>query len=92
MKKQHSPKARQAINVLELNHRHRQFDYQEVYRSIRTNIEFSSLDASARAIALTSCQPFEAKTTTAFKSGLHFRHEIRPCVINRLRPASAPDS
>ena len=72
MKKQHSPKARQAINVLELNHRHRQFDYQEVYRSIRTNIEFSSLDASARAIALTSCQPFEAKTTTALNLAFIF--------------------
>ena len=72
MKKQHSPKARQAINVLELNHRHHQFDYQEVYRSIRTNIEFSSLDASARAIALTSCQPFEAKTTTALNLAFIF--------------------
>ena len=43
-----------------------------MYRSIRTNIEFSSLDASARAIALTSCQPFEAKTTTALNLAFIF--------------------
>lgn len=72
MTKKKQKKLRQAINVLELHNRRSQFDYQEVYRTLRTNIEFSGLDQSARAIALTSCQPFEAKTTTALNLAFIF--------------------
>lgn len=72
MKKENRQKLRQTINVLDLHSRRSQFDYQEVYRTLRTNIEFSGLDESARAIALTSCQPFEAKTTTALNLAFIF--------------------
>ena len=37
----------------------------EAYRTLRTNIEFASLDAPARTILVTSSIPGEGKTTTA---------------------------
>lgn len=42
-----------------------QFDLGEVYRHIRTNIDFSNVSNTIQTINLTSTQPGEGKTTTA---------------------------
>lgn len=42
-----------------------QFDEMEVYRHLRTNIEYSSVDKKIHVINITSTQPEEGKTTTS---------------------------
>lgn len=42
-----------------------QFDEMEVYRHLRTNIEYSSVDRKIHVINITSTQPGEGKTTTS---------------------------
>lgn len=42
-----------------------QFDEMEVYRHLRTNIEYSSVDKKIHVINITSTQPREGKTTTS---------------------------
>lgn len=42
-----------------------QFDEMEVYRYLRTNIEYSSVDKKIHVINITSTQPGEGKTTTS---------------------------
>lgn len=54
-----------AINILQKGKMNSQFDYIEVYRHIRTNIEYSMMDRELKTISITSTQPGEAKTTTA---------------------------
>lgn len=42
-----------------------QFDEMEVYRHLRTNIKYSSVDKKIHVINITSTQPGEGKTTTS---------------------------
>lgn len=42
-----------------------QFDEMEVYRHLRTNIEYSSVEKKIHVINITSTQPGEGKTTTS---------------------------
>lgn len=42
-----------------------QFDEMEVYRHLRTNIEYSSVDKKMQVVNITSTQPSEGKTTTS---------------------------
>ena len=42
-----------------------QFDEMEVYRHLRTNVEYSSVDKKIHVINITSTQPGEGKTTTS---------------------------
>ena len=35
---------RKTLNILDKNKKHSQFDYTEIFRHIRTNIEFSTVD------------------------------------------------
>ncbi|MCD7809656.1 MAG: CpsD/CapB family tyrosine-protein kinase [Erysipelotrichaceae bacterium] len=58
-----------------------QFDYGEVYRHIRTNIEFSTVDNEISSIALTSTQPFESKTTTALNLAIIFAAKYERVLI-----------
>lgn len=44
----------------------------ESYRSLRTNIEFSSFDHDLKTIAVTSASPLEGKTTTAVNMATAF--------------------
>ena len=54
---------RKTLNILEKNKKHSQFDYTEIFRHIRTNIEFSTVDKDIKSICITSSQAGEAKTT-----------------------------
>lgn len=47
------------------NSKSQQFDYGEIYRQIRTNIEFSNISNKTKVINITSSRPGEGKTTTA---------------------------
>lgn len=61
-----------AINILQKGRMNTQFDYVEVYRHIRTNIEYSTMDKELKAIAITSTQAGEAKTTTTMNLAFIF--------------------
>ena len=54
---------RKTLNILDKNKKHSQFDYTEIFRHIRTNIEFSTVDKDIKSICITSSQANEAKTT-----------------------------
>lgn len=45
--------------------RSKQFDELEVYRHLRTNIEYSSVDTKVQIVNITSSNPGEGKTTTS---------------------------
>lgn len=66
-----------AINILQKDKINSQFDYIEVYRHIRTNIEYSTMDRELKTITITSTQSGEAKTTTAMNLAFIFaaKHE-----------------
>ena len=40
-----------------------QFELKEAYRSLRTNLQFLSVDSKLKSILVTSTQPMEGKTT-----------------------------
>ena len=58
-------RTRMTLNILDKEKKHDQFDYSEIFRHIRTNIEFSTIDKEIKSISITSSQPGEAKTTTS---------------------------
>lgn len=47
------------------NNNNSQFNYSEIYRQIRTSIEYSNISKNVKVINITSTQPSEGKTTTA---------------------------
>lgn len=53
------------IKVDSTKNKSQQFDEMEVYRHLRTNIEYSSVDKKIHVINITSTQPGEGKTTTS---------------------------
>ena len=64
---------RTSFNILNMrNTKHSQFNFGEVYRHIRTNIEFSTVDKEIHTLCVTSTQPYEAKTTTALNLAIVF--------------------
>ncbi len=69
---QKKKKTRKTLNILDTQKKHSQFDYTEIFRNIRTNIEFSTVSKDLKSIAITSTQPGEAKTTTSINLGYIF--------------------
>ncbi|WP_128896392.1 CpsD/CapB family tyrosine-protein kinase [Longirhabdus pacifica] len=53
----------------------------EQYRSIRTNIQFSSVDAEVETIAVTSSKPSEGKTTTAANMAVVFAQQGKKVLL-----------
>lgn len=69
------------LNILEKQKKANQFDYAEIFRLIRTNIEFSSVDKTIKSIALTSTQPGEAKSTTAINLAYIFATKYKRVLL-----------
>lgn len=74
-------KIRKTLNILDKSKRQSQFDYAEVFRHIRTNIEFSNVDNPIKSIAITSTQPGEAKSTTAMNLAFIFATKYKKVLI-----------
>lgn len=74
-------KIRKTLNILDKSKRQSQFDYAEVFRRIRTNIEFSNVDNPIKSIAITSTQPGEAKSTTAMNLAFIFATKYKKVLI-----------
>lgn len=53
----------------------------EAYRTLRTNIEFSSLDHAVKTILVTSAAPDEGKSTTIANLGVTFAESGREVVV-----------
>lgn len=62
---QKKQRTKKTLSILDKNRKHNQFDYTEIFRHIRTNIEFSTVDKQIKSISITSTQPGEAKSTTS---------------------------
>lgn len=65
-------RSRKTLNILDKSKKHSQFDYTEIFRHIRTNIEFSTVGKEIKSISITSTQPGEAKTTTSMNLAFIF--------------------
>ena len=63
MAKKH--KTRKTLSIIDKTKKHGQFNYSEIFRHIRTNIEYSTIGKDVKSLAITSTQSGEAKTTTA---------------------------
>lgn len=74
-------KFRKTLNILEKSKKQSQFDYTEVFRHIRTNIEFSNVDNPIKSIAITSSQPGEAKSTTSMNLAFIFATKYKKVLI-----------
>lgn len=81
MTKTQQRRSRNTLNILEPTRKHNQFDYNEIFRHIRTNIEFSTIDKEINSIALTSSQPKEAKTTTSMNLAFIFATKYQRVLI-----------
>ena len=51
--------------IIDKSNKNNHVDYQEVYRNIRTNIEYSAVGKNVKAINVTSSIPSESKSTTS---------------------------
>lgn len=58
-------KQKKTYSILESSKKQSQFDYTEVFRHIRTNIEFSTIDTEVKSLSITSTQPSEGKSSTS---------------------------
>ncbi len=67
---------RKTLNILDKNKKHSQFDYTEIFRHIRTNIEFSTVDKDIKSICITSSQAGEAKTTLSINLAIFLQQNI----------------
>jgi len=65
--KQHQKthRSRETFSILEQTSKQKQFDFAEVFRHIRTNIEYSTMDTELKSICVVSTQSGEAKSTCA---------------------------
>jgi len=58
-------KQRKTFSILDKPKKQSQFDYTEVFRHIRTNIEFSTIDTEVKSLSITSTQSGEGKSSTS---------------------------
>ena len=59
-----------------------QFDVDEIYRGLRTNIEFSQMDDAIQVINVVSTLPNEGKSTVACNLARIMAAKYKKCVIN----------
>lgn len=81
MHKKPKSKSKKTLSIIENTRKHSQFDYAEVYRHIRTNIEFSTIDKNIKSVAITSTQPNEAKSTTALNLAFSFAAKYKRVLL-----------
>ena len=74
-------KHKSTLSILNQNKKHNQFDYTEIFRHIRTNIEYSTVDKEIKSIAITSTQPGEAKSTTSINLAYIFAAKYQKVLI-----------
>lgn len=74
-------KHKSTLSILNQNKKHNQFDYTEIFRHIRTNIEYSTVDKEIKSIAITSTQPGEAKSTTSINLAYIFATKYQKVLI-----------
>lgn len=74
-------KTYKTLSILEKNEKQAQFDYSEVYRQIRTNIEFSNLDKKIQTMVITSTKHAEAKTTLSMNLAYIYAAKYKKVLI-----------
>lgn len=74
-------KVKTTLNILDKSKKHNQFDYTEIFRHIRTNIEYSTVGKEIKSISITSTQPGEAKSTTSINLAYIFATKYKKVLI-----------
>lgn len=74
-------KHKSTLSILNKNKKHNQFDYTEIFRHIRTNIEYSTVDKEIKSVAITSTQSGEAKSTTSINLAYIFAAKYQKVLI-----------
>ena len=64
----------------------------ESYRTLRTNIQFSSFDKKIKTLLLTSSGPGEGKTTTSSNLAMVMAQGGNKTLLNRLRSKKTTSS
>ena len=62
--------------MLLVNNKHSQFDYSEVYRQIRTSIEFSNIGKKVNVVNITSSKPGEGKNNHGSEFGFNLCNHL----------------
>jgi len=68
-------------SILDKSSKHQQFDYAEVFRHIRTNIEYSGTDQEITSVSVTSTQAGEAKSTVSMNLAYIFAAKYKKVLI-----------
>ena len=68
-------------SILDKSSEHQQFDYAEVFRHIRTNIEYSGTDQEITSVSVTSTQAGEAKSTVSMNLSYIFAAKYKKVLI-----------
>lgn len=74
-------KNRETLNILNKTTKHNQFDYVEIFRHIRTNIEFSTVDKEIKSISITSTHSGEAKSTISINLAYIFATKYKRVLL-----------
>ena len=68
-------------SILDKSGEHQQFDFAEVFRHIRTNIEYSGTDQEITSVSVTSTQAGEAKSTVSMNLAYIFAAKYKKVLI-----------
>lgn len=69
------------LNIIDPVKKFRKIDYNEVFRNIRTNIEYSTVGKDIKAINITSSLPGEAKSTTALNLAMIYATKYKRVLL-----------
>ncbi len=64
-KKKTKHESKSTLLITNPKQKNNKIDYKEIYRHIRTNIEYSTVGQNIKTINITSAVPTESKSTTA---------------------------
>ena len=64
-KKKSKHESKSTLLITNPKQKNNKIDYKEIYRHIRTNIEYSTVGQNIKTINITSAVPTESKSTTA---------------------------
>lgn len=72
---------KETLNIIHPTKKYRKIDYNEVFRNIRTNIEYSTVGKNIKVVNITSSIPEEAKSTTALNLAMIYAKKYKHVLL-----------